>query len=166
MYKVYVLNSGYECVSSCSLGRALSLIEQKKAEVVKYANHVINTVSQIIKVPLIIKIFRFVKVYGRKFKFSNRMTWERDDFTCQYCGKKITEKKDLTTDHVQPKSRGGKTIYENMVTACSHCNKKKNDRTPAEANMFPMRKPFKPSMTKKMKEIMDAVKKMLEENVY
>jgi len=166
MYQVYVLNSGYECVSSCSLGRALSLLEQQKAEVVKYANCLINTVNRIIKVPLIIKIFRFVKVYGRKFKYSNRMTWERDNYVCQYCGKHLTEKKDITTDHVIPKSRGGKTIYENMVTACSHCNKKKNNLTTSESGMFPMRKPFKPAMTKRMKEIMDAVKKMMAENVY
>jgi len=164
MHRVYVLNSGYECISSCSLGRALSLIEQNRAEVVKYNNFVINTVSKIIRVPLIIKIFRFVRAFGRKMKFSNRMTWERDNYICQYCGKHLTEKKDITTDHIIPKSRGGKTIYENMVTACSHCNKKKNNRTPAEANMFPARKPFKPSMTKRMKEIMDEVKKMLQDN--
>ncbi len=91
------------------------------------------------------------------------MTCERDNFICQYCEKHIIEKRDLTTDHVIPKSRGGKTVFENMVTACSYCNKKKNNRTPAEANMFPMRKPFKPSMTKRMKEIMDEVKQMLKD---
>ena len=164
MYRVYVLNTSYECISSCSLGRALSLIEQKKAEVVKYANYIIHTVNNIIKVPLVIKIFRFVRAFGRRFKFSNRMTWERDDFYCQYCGKKITDKKDLTTDHVIPKSRGGKTIYENMVAACLKCNKKKNNMTPEESGMFPIRKPFRPSLTKKMKEIMDDVKKILQEN--
>jgi 5-methylcytosine-specific restriction endonuclease McrA len=161
MHRVYVLNSGYECISSCSLNRALSLIEQKKAEVVKYAEDVIHTVSEIIQVPLIIKIFRFVRAYNRKMKYSNKLTWERDDYICQYCGKHITDKNDLTTDHVLPKSRGGKTTYENMTTACSYCNKKKNNRTPAEANMFPLRKPFKPSMTKRMKEVMDEVKKLM-----
>jgi len=163
MYRVYVLNSGYECISTCTLGRALDLVEQGKAEIVKYADNMIHTVSKSIQVPLIIKIFRFVRAFGRRMKFSNKMAWERDNFTCQYCGKHLTEKKDITTDHIFPRSRGGKTIYENMVTACSYCNKKKNNRTPAEANMFPMRKPFKPSMTKRMKEIMDEVKQMLKD---
>ena len=163
MYNVYVLNSGYECISQCSLNRALSLVEQGKAEVVKYADHIIHTVSKIIKVPLIIKIFRFVRAYNRRFKYSNKMVWERDNFHCQYCGKHITEKKDLTTDHVLPQSRGGKTIYENMTTACSHCNKKKNNRTPEEAGMFPLKKPFKPAMTKRMKEILDEVKILMKE---
>jgi len=164
MYRVYVLNSGYECVSSCSLSRALSLIEQGKAEVVKYANGVINTVSRVIRIPLIIKIFRFIRAYGRKMKYSNKMVWERDDFVCQYCRKPITSKNDLTADHIIPRSRGGKTTYENMTTACRHCNKKKNDRMPEEAGMFPIRKPFKPAMTKRMREIMEEVKKLLVEN--
>lgn len=161
MHRVYVLNSGYECISSCSLGRALFLIEQGKAEVVKYANGVINTVTKMIRIPLIIKIFRFVKAYGRKMKYSNKMVWERDNFTCMYCGKPISSKHDLTADHIMPRSRGGKTTYENMTTACRYCNRKKNDRTPEESGMFPIRKPFKPSMTKRMMEIMEEVKKIM-----
>jgi len=165
MQKVYVLNNSYECISCCSLNRALSLIGQKKAEVIKYADFVVRTVSKAIRVPLIIKIYRFIGAYARKFKFSNKMTWERDNFTCQYCGKHIDEKKNLTTDHIIPRSRGGKTIYENMVTACFHCNRKKSNRTPIEANMFPLKKPIKPSITKRTREIMEEVKKILVNNV-
>lgn len=161
MISVYVLNNSYECISKCSISRAIILIENKKAEVVKYSEMVLHTVSEAIKVPMIIKIFKYIRVYNRPLRFSNSLVWERDDYLCQYCGKHITEKSDLTTDHVLPKSRGGKTTYENMVTACSHCNKKKNDRMPEEAGMFPKKKPFRPSMTRRMKEVVDEVKRIL-----
>jgi 5-methylcytosine-specific restriction endonuclease McrA len=141
------------------------LINEGKAEVVKYAEAVIHTVSDIIKVPLIIKVLRFIKAYSRRMSFSNKLVWERDDYTCQYCGKKLTTKGDVTTDHVIPRSRGGKTTFENMVTACSHCNKKKNNRLPHEANMFPAKKPVKPSMTKRMRDIMEEVKDILRTTV-
>lgn len=161
MFSVYVLNNSYECVSKCSVSRAINLIRDEKAEVVKYSEQVWHTVSAAIKIPLIIKIFKYVKVYNRRLHFSNSLVWDRDDFTCQYCNKLITEKKDLTTDHVFPKSRGGKNTYENMVTACSYCNKKKNDRTPEESGMFPKRKPFRPTMTRRMKEVIDEVQLIL-----
>ncbi len=57
--------------------------------------------------------------------------WQRDDFTCQYCG----ARDDLSIDHIFPESKGGKLIDSNLVTACKTCNSRKNNRTPEEANM-------------------------------
>lgn len=165
MRRVYVLNTSYECISTCSLSRALSLVSEERAEVVKYSENIIRTISRSIQIPLIIKIFKYIRVYCRRLKYSNKMVWERDNFICQYCGEHIEDKSKLTADHVIPKSRGGKTIFENMTTACSHCNKKKNNRTPQESGMFPLKTPTKPTMTRRMKEVVDEVKNILIKNI-
>lgn len=75
-------------------------------------------------------------IYNRKnsIKFSRVNLYARDKLTCQYCGI-VFHKKDLTFDHVLPKAQGGKTSWENIVTACKPCNSKKNDKTPEEAGM-------------------------------
>ena len=161
VHRVYVLNNSFECVSTTSLGRALALVEEGRADVVKWSDKVVQTVKAAIRVPLIIRIFRYVRAYGRNLKYSNRFTWERDDFRCQYCGVKITAKSDLTTDHVFPESKGGKTNYDNMVTCCKGCNAKKDDRTCEEAHMWPARKPFRPQMSKSMTRISEEARRLL-----
>jgi 5-methylcytosine-specific restriction endonuclease McrA len=65
----------------------------------------------------------------------------RDAFACQYCG----SGEELTFDHLIPRSRGGRTTWENIVTACAPCNLTKGGRTPHEAHMHPARKPARPS---------------------
>jgi 5-methylcytosine-specific restriction endonuclease McrA len=65
----------------------------------------------------------------------------RDGFACQYCA----STDDLTFDHVIPRSRGGRTTWENIVTACAPCNLTKGGRTPREAHMHPRRHPERPS---------------------
>ena len=68
---------------------------------------------------------------------------KRDEDRCQYCGRKFKRAK-LSRDHIFPESRGGKMDWDNVVAACLHCNGKKRDRTPAEAGMVVLRKPFVP----------------------
>ena len=82
MYRVYVLNNAFECVSQTSLGRAITLVEQRKAEVVRWADKVINTANDIFRVPMIIRIFKYVKAFGRALKYANRFVWERDEYQC------------------------------------------------------------------------------------
>ena len=80
----------------------------------------------------------------RSVVFSRKNIFKRDRYTCQYCGKQPGPE-ELTIDHVMPRSRGGTSTWENCLLACVACNKKKADKTPAEAGM-PMRKdPKKPS---------------------
>lgn len=163
MHRVYVLNNSYECVSLTSLARAIMLVEEGKAEVTKYAGGILRTSSHVLRVPKIIRIFRYIRAYGRTFRYSNRGVWERDDYVCQYCGIQIASKSDLTADHVLPRSLGGKETYENMVTACTPCNRRKGNRTPEQARMHLLRKPFRPPMSKRMHLIMQEVKAMLAE---
>jgi 5-methylcytosine-specific restriction endonuclease McrA len=66
----------------------------------------------------------------------------RDRFQCQYC----SDRDDLTFDHLIPRSRGGQTTWENVVTACSPCNLRKGGKTPAMARMYPSQKPFRPTV--------------------
>jgi 5-methylcytosine-specific restriction endonuclease McrA len=74
---------------------------------------------------------------------TRRTVIARDLYTCQYCGAQ-PGRAELTIDHVLPRSRGGKTTWENAVTACKPCNHKKRDRTPEEAEMTLRAKPSRP----------------------
>jgi hypothetical protein len=161
MSRVYVLNNSYECVSQTTHARAWLLIDQGKAEVVKWSGKALRYARGEFKIPLIIRIFRYVKAFGRTLRYCNRFVWERDAYHCQYCGKKITSKSDLQTDHVMPQSRGGKTSYDNMVTACSSCNSRKDNKTPEEAKMKLLKHPYSPHMSKSMADIAAEVKRIL-----
>jgi DNA-directed RNA polymerase subunit RPC12/RpoP len=161
MDRVYVLNNSFECVSTTTIGRALYLIEQGHADVVKWSNVKLHSIKKIIPIPLIIRIFKYVKAFGRSLPYSNRFVWERDNYSCQYCGEKILIKANVTTDHVFPASKGGKAVYDNMVTCCKACNSKKDDKTCEEAHMFPIRKPVRPYMSKSMTIISNEAKRLL-----
>lgn len=104
----------------------------------------IRTPNLLIPVPELILVTRYGEVPKHTVKFSRVRILKRDKFTCQYCGKQ-PGMADLTMDHVMPVSRGGKTVWENCVTACYDCNARKADRTPREAGIRlkrPARVPF------------------------
>jgi 5-methylcytosine-specific restriction endonuclease McrA len=81
---------------------------------------------------------------ARAVVFSRKNIFKRDRYTCQYCGKQPGPE-ELTIDHVMPRSRGGLGTWENCLLACVDCNKRKANRTPAEAGMPPRKVPKKPS---------------------
>lgn len=68
----------------------------------------------------------------------------RDNFMCQYCGRKF-DQRDLTYDHVTPRSMDGETDWDNIVTCCHSCNKRKGGRTPRQASMHLIRRPVRPT---------------------
>jgi 5-methylcytosine-specific restriction endonuclease McrA len=80
----------------------------------------------------------------RSVVFSRKNVFKRDRYTCQYCGCQPGPE-ELTIDHVMPRSRGGTSTWENCLLACVACNKRKADKTPAEAGMIPRKAPKKPS---------------------
>lgn len=85
------------------------------------------------------------KFRGRRSPvLTNKTLFVRDVNICGYCGSEF-KKASLTRDHVIPKVQGGKDIWENVVTACFHCNQKKGGRTPEEANMPLLYVPYAPS---------------------
>jgi 5-methylcytosine-specific restriction endonuclease McrA len=100
----------------------------------------IRTVNAIFRVPEVIQFTKYDKVPQKQIHYNRRNIFIRDNHQCQYC----SSKKDLSLDHIIPKSRSGKSTWENIVVACVKCNLKKADRTPQEAGMKLLKKPVKP----------------------
>jgi hypothetical protein len=140
--KVLILNQDYRALTVCSVQKAFILVYLHKAEMVaEYSGIQLNTISSSYPMPSIIRLHRYVNLPYRGVMLSRQNIFKRDGNRCQYCG----STHDLTLDHVQPRSRGGKSSWENLVTACKSCNSKKGDDTPEEAKMPLTRAPFKPS---------------------
>jgi 5-methylcytosine-specific restriction endonuclease McrA len=119
------------------------LILKEKAEVIEaIVERKLRAEKVTFPHPLVIRLVSYVPV-PRFFNLplSRRSLLSRDNYTCQYCGSTETP---LTIDHVIPKSRGGKTEWTNVVAACVSCNRKKGNKLPADAKMFPHVKPTKP----------------------
>lgn len=102
-----------------------------------------DTESITIKVPAVAVVRRKVSLVKNCAKFSKINVCLRDDFTCQFCGKKLPMSK-LNYDHVVPRDQGGKTVWSNIVMACYPCNSKKANKTPSEAGMRLLSVPRQP----------------------
>jgi 5-methylcytosine-specific restriction endonuclease McrA len=134
--RVAVLSKDYEPLTYCNVERAITLLYLNKAEAVKNTNFVIRSVSVIFQIPAVIRLLhKTAKRFIHVIKYSRRNIHTRDNHTCQYCG----NTRNLSIDHILPVSRGGKSTWENTVTACQRCNSKKGSRTPEEAGM-PLKK--------------------------
>lgn len=96
-----------------------------------------------VKVPEVVILNDFKSVPNRTVKLTRRHLYIRDAGVCQYSGKKLSSR-DATWDHVIPRSRGGKNTWDNLVLCCPHINRQKDARTPEEAGLKLLRKPFKP----------------------
>lgn len=104
----------------------------------------IHTVSFEIRVPRVVRLLRYERTPRNTVKFNRRNVFLRDEYVCQYCGRRYGGHR-LSLDHVLPKSRGGPTTWENVVCCCLDCNVRKGGRTPPEAGMHLLRPPRKPS---------------------
>jgi 5-methylcytosine-specific restriction endonuclease McrA len=144
MNHVLVLNATYEPLNVVSVRRAVLLLLKEKAEVVEAADAWLRSEQVAVPVPLVIRLVYYVRI-PRRFSLpvSRRTVLARDHYACQYCNVQ-PGKAHLTIDHVVPRSRGGETHWENVVTACGPCNRRKGNRTPAEAGMFLLRQPRRP----------------------
>jgi 5-methylcytosine-specific restriction endonuclease McrA len=139
--KVLVLNATYEPLNVCTAKRAIVLMLKQKAEVLETSGRWFHSANKIFPLPDVIKLNYFVKVpRGEARKVSRRAVLARDNHRCQYCGSRMH----LTIDHVIPRSRGGTTTWDNIVTSCAPCNARKGDRLPREANMHPRTNPRPP----------------------
>jgi 5-methylcytosine-specific restriction endonuclease McrA len=136
MQRVILLNADFSFLNVLGWKRAFTLIAKGKVEVLKYGDKVIhNAKGVILKIPLIMRLIKLIRtVYRTKVPFSKKNVMVRDSFKCVYCG--VTGVR-FTIDHVKPKSKGGKSSFENCVTACKICNNKKGDRTCPEVRMYP-----------------------------
>ena len=168
---VLVLNRMYMAVQVMSVRRAFCLLFKDLAEVVNVENGAyvsydfnswrevsqwkaalqnpadhedwIRAVNFSIQVPRVIRLLRYDLFPKNVIKFNRRNIFLRDGNRCQYCGNRFSTQH-LSLDHVQPRSRGGGTNWENIVCACLKCNVRKGGRTPQEAQMRLIKKPVKP----------------------
>jgi 5-methylcytosine-specific restriction endonuclease McrA len=139
--KVLVLNSTYEPVNVCSLHRAIVLLLKGKAETVEVAGTTVRSERASLPVPHVIRLFHYVRLpRAESRRISRHAILARDGYRCQYCG----STRHLTLDHIVPRSRGGTTSWDNVVTSCAPCNTKKGACLPWEVGMAPARKPRPP----------------------
>ncbi len=112
-----------------------------RVDVVSTYEQEVRSPSFSMLLPSVVALKQYV-VQDRPPAFTRFNLFLRDTFACQYCN----SPHDLTFDHVVPRSRGGRTTWENIVTACAPCNLAKGGRTPVEAHMHPHRHPRRPTM--------------------
>lgn len=155
MADTLLLNADYKPHSLITWQEAINLMLQEKVHVVEeYDDWDVRSPSITVKVPAVVALVRYV-VFKQPVKFNRANIYARDNHTCQYCGKKARggslSLTDLTFDHVIPSSMGGKTTWENITTACGPCNRHKRDRTPKQAGMELLTKPYKPRFVNPVK---------------
>jgi 5-methylcytosine-specific restriction endonuclease McrA len=142
--QVLVLNTTYEPINVCSAKRAVVLLLKGRAEIVQAGSAAIRSQCTSMPQPIVIRLSSFVKVpRGDRRRLSRRAVLARDGYRCQYCG----STRHLTLDHVIPRSRGGPTSWDNVVTSCAPCNVRKGSRLPAEVGMALRGCPRPPSVT-------------------
>jgi 5-methylcytosine-specific restriction endonuclease McrA len=143
--RVLVLNASYEPLNVCSVRRAVVLVLKEKAELLEIGERKLHSEHTTFPHPVVIRLVTYVRVPrdSRSRRITRRAVFARDSWTCQYCG----TTSHLTVDHVIPRSRGGASDWENIVTSCAPCNRRKGNRTPVETGMHPRRKPRMPGPT-------------------
>jgi 5-methylcytosine-specific restriction endonuclease McrA len=144
-----VLNAAYQPIAVVTWREAITKLHAEKASdrvevVLAYEDKVLHSAHATHQMPSVVRHIRFRKQKAKGIKFSRDNIWARDRGRCQYCGIQV-QRETYTYDHVIPKSRGGKTTWENIVASCSSCNGKKGDSTPDEAKMRLKTVPVKPT---------------------
>ena len=145
-YPALVLNADFRPLSYYPLSlwpwqEAIKAVFLDRVDVVASYDQKVHSPSFEMPIPSVVSLRHYV-AQDRSPAFTRFNLFLRDAFACQYCG----SGSDLTFDHVVPRSRGGRTTWENIVTACAPCNLGKGGRTPKEAGMHPRRSPRRPDM--------------------
>lgn len=107
------------------------------------AGEAVRSPCIVLRVPRVLLLGEYDRVPRREIRFSRRNVYLRDGNTCQYCGRQFRDE-ELNLDHVVPRDIGGKTNWENIVTACVRCNSRKANRLPEQAGMTLRHAPSKP----------------------
>ena len=139
---VLVLNQDYSPLMLCSVQRAFLLVYLKKAELISQRkNKALRSINREFPFPSIIRIDKYVSLPYKGVVMTRHNIFRRDNHECQYCG----SKSDLTLDHLIPRSKGGKSTWTNLVTACGDCNARKSDFSLEEIGFNLNKRPVKPS---------------------
>jgi 5-methylcytosine-specific restriction endonuclease McrA len=145
--RVLVLNASYEPINVCTIRRAAVLVLKERAEVLERGEGALRSERLTMARPCVIRLMRYVRIPRdvHRRKITRKAVLARDDWTCQYCGREAHT--GLTVDHVIPRSRGGQSVWENIVASCAPCNRKKGNRLPREVAMHPRNRPRAPGPT-------------------
>jgi len=139
--EVLVLNQNYEPLNITDVRRAITLVHLGKAEVVATDSMVLHSEKRTMHAPSVLRLSYFVKRPLPELRVSRRSLLARDNYTCQYCGRRDLP---LTLDHITPKVRGGQSDWTNLVCCCTRCNNLKGQRTPEEAGLRLLSPPRRP----------------------
>jgi 5-methylcytosine-specific restriction endonuclease McrA len=138
-----VIDRDFQPIMIINWQKAFCLIFTGKAEVIKESDsRLIHSSYKVFKFPTVIQIFTRVN-YSVRVTLNRWSIFARDNFSCAYCGV-VQTKKELSLDHIHPVSKGGKSSWENLITACQKCNQKKSDKTAEEAGLKMRLKPYRP----------------------
>jgi 5-methylcytosine-specific restriction endonuclease McrA len=171
---VLVLNRSFQPIHVTNVRRAFCLLYSGVAQAIDHqfrafdfntwaqlsaetGDEVIRTVDRVIRVPRVIMLQLYDRIPRAKVRFSRYNIYTRDANTCQYCGRQLP-RSDLNLDHVNPRSQGGRTTWENVVCCCVVCNLAKGARTPEQARMRLLRPPFRPRWTPTFRAPSDGVR--------
>jgi 5-methylcytosine-specific restriction endonuclease McrA len=142
--RVLVLNLDHSPVAVVPVQKAIVLCLLEKANILStYELLQIRTVDRSFEYPAVIRLTHYKNIPFRGVLLNRNNLFKRDNQECQYCG----SRKHLTIDHIIPKSKGGKTNWSNLITACNRCNVNKGDKTPEQAGLILRSEPFKPSLS-------------------
>lgn len=142
--RVLVLNLDHSPVAVVPVQKAIVLCLLEKANILStYELLQIRTVDRSFDYPAVIRLTHYKNIPFRSVLLNRNNLFKRDNGECQYCG----SKRHLTIDHIIPKSKGGKTNWTNLITACNRCNVNKGDKTPEQAGLVLRSQPFKPSLS-------------------
>jgi len=144
--RVLVLNASFEPINVCTVRRATVLVLKEKAIVLEQEGQPLHSEHLVLDRPNVIRLITYVRIPRdvHRRKITRKAVLARDSWTCQYCGE---SKPRLTVDHVIPRSRGGKSVWDNIVASCASCNRRKGNRLPREIRMHPLRHPKAPGPT-------------------
>ena len=160
---VLVLNRNFQPIHVTNVRRAFALLYAGAAQAVdrqfrtfnfdswaelsaETGDEVVHTVSRAIRVPRVILLQIYDRIPRAKVRFSRHNIYTRDNNTCQYCGQQLP-RSELNLDHVVPRSRGGRTTWDNVVCCCVDCNVRKGARSPDQAGLKLLKTPTRPRWT-------------------
>lgn len=143
MSQTLLVDAGLQPLRTISWQKAITLWTLDKVEIISEYDGFVHSQTLVIKIPAVVRLLRVFKKFRRPVKFNRISIFARDRYRCGYCGIKGTIN-ELTYDHVIPKAHGGRTEWHNILTACYLCNQYKGGRTPEQAKMKLLWKPFQP----------------------
>jgi 5-methylcytosine-specific restriction endonuclease McrA len=141
--RVLVLNLDHSPIAIVTVQKALVLsILEKVSCLTYYETLIVRTVTREFMYPAVIRLNEYKNIPYRGVMLNRANIFRRDGHQCKYCG----SVKNLTIDHIIPKSKGGKTNWTNLITACNRCNVYKGDKTPEQAGLKLNGEPFRPTL--------------------